>query len=373
MINRRDFVVAGVTAGGTAAIMYNLLAVDATTPLTAVAQDTALPQLIIKSGIGPQMDEFLLSLEHTDTLGRAWLGTHDKNIALTELAKTVAKRIDTNAVDIAAATAARVRQDFAQETLCELDGWRLSLTECQVAALRVLAIDANPANEEILAAREKASLRDSLSVGTIATLKNWGPKKTLQGVKFNEQADGHCGLWFQIEGAPAHAKIMIDGEVARTTIKPKVVTSGLFGEQQEHILSTPGKYEIALIDPIKKIKQPIGEFEVQENPSHQGVDSTAAKGSACAVSKWGPKRTKVGVAKNEQPDGAMGVWVHVNCLPDNAKLLFGDDPLHITKKKFGFTTSIPLALIETPGTIPLRLTTPDKSLDLLIGEIVIEE
>ncbi|WP_116364535.1 hypothetical protein [Parahaliea mediterranea] len=376
MINRRQFVIGGAAAGGAAAITYTLVPGDSADTVPAPAPEATA--LRIDTGISPAMDEFLLSLEHTDTLGRAWLAGDGSGIGLAQLASTVAQRIDGSAADIAAATATRIQQDFAQGTLCDIEGWQLSLTECQLAALRVLAIEANPANRAVLAANEAtpeaaANSPDGYTVGTIAPLQNWGPKKTAKGLAFNVQSDGHCGLWFQIAGAPAHAKIMIDGEIARTTIKGKVVTSGLFGKQKDHILSTPGTYEIALIDPIRKVKQPIGEFLVEESPAGQLPGGESIQLSDCTVGKWGPQKTQVGVALNEQPDGAMGVWVYISCLPHGARLRIGEDDLPITRTKFGFTTAIPKPLLEAPQNMPLHLVTPGDGQELAIGNLLIEE
>ncbi|UTF59705.1 hypothetical protein [Gilvimarinus sp. DA14] len=371
MIKRRDFIVAGISAGGTAAVMHTLYQAPPT--IAPTAKPTQTSELVIKSGLGPQMDEFLLSLENTDKLGRQWLASLEKAPTLKQLGEQVMAKLGNATSDLAGATNTQIKRDFDDQSLCIIDGWHLSDTECKLAGLRVMAIDANPDNAAIIAAQEKAKLNASLQEGEIAPLKNWGPKKTQQGEKFNVQPDGHSGMWFQIAGAPARAKIMIDGELVRTTIKKDTVTSGLFGDMQERILSTPGSYEIALVDPIKKIKQPIGKLKVVKNPSYQDNLKGNGTSAACAVTKWGPKKTKVGVAKNEQPDGSMGVWVHIDCLPKQAKLFFGDDPLHITPKTFGFTTSIPLPLIEAPGSTPLTLRINGGASEIRIGDIVIEE
>lgn len=371
MIKRRDFIVAGISAGGTAAIMHKLYQAPPTTAPTP--NPAQVNKLVIESGLGPQMDDFLLSLENTDKLGRQWLATQEETLTLDQLGEQVTTKLGQNFDDLAAATNTQIKRDFDTHSLCIIDGWHLSDMECKLAALRVLAIDANPDNAAIIAAQEQAKLNASLKEGEIAPLKNWGPKKTKQGEKFNVQPDGHSGMWFQIAGAPARAKIMIDGELVRTTIKKDTVTSGLFGDMQERILSTPGSYEIALVDPIKKIKQPIGKLKVTKDPNYQKEPSSRRGSSACVVTKWGPKKTKVGVAKNEQPDGSMGVWAHLTCLPDDAKLYFGDDPLHLTRKKFGFTSSIPLPLLETPGEVLLRIETVGNPKDIIVGKILIEE
>lgn len=371
MIKRRHFIVSGVGAGGLALILYN------TNPAWQAAQDAApdaveTPPLLIESGLGGAMDALLGSLENADALGRAWLDEQSPEPTLSELGEIITGKIDPGAAQLSDLTAQQIRDDFSQNDLCTIDGWQLSVTECQLAALRVLAIDSNPANLPILEARAKARRNAELAIGEIAPLKNWGPQETRQGEKFNEQADGHSGLWFQFQGAPARARIMIDGEYARTNVRSDVVTSGLYGELQDRVLSTPGEYEIALVDPIRKIKQPIGALVVREDPDYQARQGQAQENGFCPITRWGPRKTEVGVAANEQPDGSMGVWVHTECLPEDVELRFGDDPLRITRRDFGLTSTIPLALIETPGETPLQLINTTTEETVVIGHITIQ-
>lgn len=373
MIKRRDFIVAGISAGGTA-LAFQFLGNEPSPGQSSAP--VAVPELsaefAIDAGLGQPMNALLQSMTDTDALGRAWLNEQPARPTLTQLGAVLAKHIDIKAPDIALASAKRIQEEFEQDQVCEIEGWRLSLTECQLAGLRVLAIDANPANAALVEARRNNEGNRSYTIGEIAPLKNWGPRKTLQGESFNIQSDGHSGLWFQIEGAPARAQIMIDDEIVKTNIGSEVVTSGLFGEMQKRILSTPGEYQIALVDPVKRIKQPLGTLVVEKSPSYDAEGHPGVKDGYCPVTKWGPQQTRAGVAENEQPDGSMGVWVHMECFPKDATLRFGDDPLPLNRQQFGFTTSIPLPLIESPGEKPLVLMSPGAGTELTIGHIVIE-
>lgn len=373
MITRRDFIVAGISAGGTV-LALQFLGEDSSPgqlPAPAVAPEGST-EFAIDAGLGEPMNALLQSMDNTDALGRVWLDSQPARPTLARLGTEITKRIDIRVPDIAQATAKRVQEDFAQNQLCEIEGWRLSLTECQLAGLRVLAIDANPTNATLVEAHRNDVGNSLYAIGEIAPLKNWGPQKTLQGESFNTQPDGHSGLWFQISGAPSRARIMIDGEITKTSIKPEVVTSGLFGKMQERILSTPGEYQIALVDPVKRVKQPLGTLVVEINPSYNTRNHPGAEDGYCPVTKWGPQQTQVGVAQNEQPDGSMGMWVQMECFPKDATLRFGDDPLPLTRRQFGFTTSIPLPLIESPGEKPLVLMSPSAGTEFIIGHIVIE-
>lgn len=373
MITRRDFVVAGISAGSTA-LAFQWLGGDTPreTSLAGVDGTAPAPELAIDVGLGEPMNQLLRSMDNADGLGRAWLAAQQEKPTLSQLAAVVGKHIDPAGADLAQAAANRVQDDFARGRVCEIEDWRLSLTECQLAGLRVLAIDANPANAAVAEARRNGEGESGYTIGEIAPLKNWGPRKTLQGQSFNTQPDGHSGLWFQFKGAPARARIMIDGEIAKTSVSPDTVTSGLFGATQKRILSTPGAYEIALVDPVRRVKQPIGKLVVEKDPSYKAEEHAQARDGYCPATKWGPRKTQVGVARNEQPDGSMGVWVHMDCYPGDATLRFGDDPLPLTRKGFGFTTSIPLPLLESPGEKPLVLMSPGAGTEFTVGHIVIE-
>lgn len=368
MITRRDFVVAGLAAGGTAAAVQLLYLPGGHGSAPRLAEQG----LNIDSGLGPAMDALLHTLEGVDALGEAWIASLPAAPSLRQLGKTIDRRIDLQAPDLAVATAARVRRDFAEGQLCELDGWRLSLMECQLAGLRHLALRADPANLALMQQQERARQQQGLTEGEIAPLANWGPRKTVQGQKFNEQLDGHSGLWFQFDNAPNRARIMIDGELALTRVSPTVVTSGLHGEMQERILATPGEYEIALVDPVKKIKQPVGKLVVEPDP-RLTKGSNAADTEFCEVTEWGPRETRVGVAANPQPDGSLGLWVQTGCLPAGTQLLFIDDVLGINPTSFGLTAAIPLVLLESPGPKPLYLYNPQTRRRRLIGELDIRE
>ncbi|WP_041524091.1 hypothetical protein [Gilvimarinus agarilyticus] len=369
MIKRRDLLVGGVSAGVTAGAMHVFYtrSLTAQTPALAAAPNS----LIIESGYGQPLDNALRAIEGSDKFAAAWLEQQSAKPTIASLANALKNKLDLNNAALDEQLFKLIKQDFSSNKTVAIEGWSLSETECQLAALRYLVIADNPDNAAILRAQEKAKLQAGLKEGEIAPLKNWGPRKTTQGQKFNEQSDGHSGLWFQFSGAPSHAKIMIDGELVRTVVNESVVTSGLFGEMQERILATPGEYDIALVDPIKNIKQPIGSLTVKADPrmaKRQGKRESVF----CSVSDWGPKKTIIGQPANEQPDGSMGVWIKASCIPTNAQILLDGDHLPITIREFGATTSIPAALLEAPGEKTLYLLDPTSKEKQIIGTITIQ-
>lgn len=366
MIKRRSMLAAAVAAGGVAAGWRYAYRPGVSSLLTGPEQS-----LFVDGAPGAGLLDFLAPMEEIGPVGEAWLTSLEQEPNMAELLQSVMARTNLSAADLESVIAGQVRREFSIGDTCSVKGWQLSLTECQLGGLRQLAI----ARGLIIIGQEQqkalAGHTDIYTAGEIAPLENWGPRHTVQGKKFNEQLDGHSGLWFKVRGAPAHAKIMIDGEISKTSVSEKVVSSGLFDEMQERILSTPGTYEIALVDPIRKIKQAIGKFEVRGHPlaAQPAVESAV---EFCQVESWGPRKTRVGVAANEQADGSMGIWVRTSCLPVDTQLLFADDPLPVKRRSFGLTAAIPLAFLGAPGQVAVTLYNPASGQRRLIGHVIIE-
>lgn len=217
--------------------------------------------------------------------------------------------------------AASVSRDFRAERLCEIDGWLLSETECLAAITRLTTFGENEPPGE-------SEWRE----GQLLEIGNWGPQGTQQGVGVNVQPDGHSGLWFQMDHAPPWLKIEIDGIAAPTTIAEHLVTSGLYGEQRDRILSTPGEYPIALIDPMQRIRQPIGVFVVTAPPPYLTRDDGSVS-SFCAVEAWGPDGNQAGRPVNPQRDGHEGLWFRTVCAPDDVEVLYDGHALATTNDR----------------------------------------
>ena len=363
MIRRRSFLLATGTAAGVAALGWRVAYVPELNGVTLGGNRA----LFFDQGVGARMLALLDTLAPADKLGQAWLASLPRAPELMELMLQLVARLDLHQGSLEAVLQQRVREDFISGDRCNIDGWQLSLTECQLAGLRQLAVSAGLLRAKVASEQGDAGYSNQ----EIATLDNWGPRHTLQGQTFNQQLDGHSGLWFKLSGAPGHAKIMIDGEISSTSVSDKTVTSGLHGATQERILATPGKYEIALVDPIRKTRQHIGYFEVRGGPPEASGQISSAD-EFCEVLKWGPRETRAGEAVNEQPDGSMGVWLHTRCLPRGTQLFFGDDPLKYHRQAFGLTTSVPLALLGAPGRIPLSLQHPDTGEKRVFGHLLIQ-
>jgi hypothetical protein len=318
----------------------------------------------------PALKEVLLGLDGTTDIGQAWLAARDREPGLEELVDGLLNKLGdaSSRQALEERLAQRIRQDHVEGETCEIHGWRLARTECEIAAVRWLAFGSLAA----LAATESPDDSNSAASGPetspiIVEVTNWGPRSTEQGEPFNVQPDGHSGLWFAATNAPSWVKIVIAGTEAPTTVLDRAITSGLFGEEGYRVLSTPGSHPIELYDPVSGIRQPIGEFIVRPSAERaQLEDGTRAK-SLCPVSAWGPDRTRAGVPANAQPDGSMGLWFRTPCAPTNVRLIFGEDRLPMTRSEFGLTARVPLALIETPGEHQVALFDVDTGQQMPVG------
>jgi len=273
-------------------------------------------------------------------------GTSDAQV-ISELNGALQARIDQTAPDseIPEALDALIRSDFEAGRLVEVDGWQLSATECSLAALAAA----------IQGIRSPQTPQpDEVRLGTVAKIVDWGPRSTLQGKKFNEQADGHCGLWFKTEGAPASTAVLFDGVPQATQIYPDLLTSGISGQQMHEVLSHPGVYPVELLDRSRQIRQPVGEFEVV--PSAASV--APGQAAACGIFTWGPTTAAAGQPFNEQPGGASAFWVKTDCAVTGAVLELDGEPLKTTLYPQKLTASVPAGHKLGPGEHPLTLLLP---------------
>lgn len=365
MITRRRLLLMLAAVGGTAALVQ--------LPWQRITQLPAANWFSNGSGMGSATDAVLLELNETQPIGRAWLALQAETPSMEQLAARLAARIGEaeTITQVRARLADLVADDHASSNLCEVDGWQLSATECEIAALRWLAYG-SAASSDADQASDASSAADPM-IGEIVEVTNWGPQGTEQGLKVNEQSDGHSGIWIAASGAPPWIVVMIDGKEAPTVVSDKAVTSGLHGELQTRVLGTPGAYSIALLDPIRRVLQPVGEFVVRPR-SERALRADGTRSEVfCVVQRWGPESTPRGVAENAQSDGSMGMWFALACVPSRVELLFGEDALPTTRTEFGITSRVPLPLLQVSGSVALILRDRDSGEQMTVGEFRIAE
>jgi hypothetical protein len=240
---------------------------------------------------------------------------------------------------------ALIRKDFAGSRVIEVDGWQLSETECQLAALAASLQGHREAKP-----LEKIQPR----TGQIVEVKDWGPKSTTQGDKFNEQPDGHSGLWFRAHGAPVSVVVVFAGKNQKTQVYPDLLTSGLRSQFMREVINAPGEYSVTLYDKTRRLIQPVGKFHVLE-PGLPAPDMEDVDLDKCSVKDWGPNRAQAGKPFNPQPGGESSFWIKTNCALDGSTLILDGKHLDTTVGKNLLTALVPRGHQIEPGKYELGI------------------
>lgn len=194
-----------------------------------------------------------------------------------------------------------IQADFVNGNVHEVDGWQLSHTECQAAALAAsLQGFLKPVKTELASPQEM----------DFVEIETWGPRKTMQGEPFNEQTDGHSGLWVKAKGIPPETVLVFSGKPQRSVIYEDHLTSGLRGDFMHSTITHPGVYTVELYDRGNNRIQRIGEFVVIERAEPIPFRD-------CRILAWGPNRAIRGEAFNAQPNGSSAFWILTNCAHAN--------------------------------------------------------
>ena len=156
----------------------------------------------------------------------------------------------------------RVQQDFDHGNLCQIEGWQLARTECQLAAIAFLFRESGGYIEEPATSGPLDDLQESF----IAKVSRWGPKTGEAGEGFNLQPNGKSSMWFLFDEIETHSyAIYFGSEAARTSVHGdrNLITMSLTCGQVRQATSTQSEIPIYLVDLIKGSKQLIGFFLVQ--------------------------------------------------------------------------------------------------------------
>lgn len=260
-------------------------------------------------------------------------GAQDPDTVSRELLTTLKLDLEKNHAsgEISTLIDAIIRDDFRNRRMIEVEGWQLSITECRLAALAALS---QGISEPVTPAAAK------LNESQFVNVTNWGPQSTQKGMVFNEQPDGHSGIWIKAEGAPASTVLVFDGHVLSTQVYGETLTSGLYGKLMERIINTPGTYTLELLDQTRQIKQPLGVFTVK--PGLESVKNSDGRGvTTCVISGWGPEYSFAGQPFNEQPGGNSAFWIKTNCTNHGTRVLLDGKQLRTTLHEGLVTASVP--------------------------------
>lgn len=259
--------------------------------------------------------------------------------------------------------AGAIQSDYLAGRTLTVDEWQLSHTECELIALARLS---GQISGEAIAVAEEFS--------DFVEVDNWGPQSTCEGMPFNQQSDGHSGIWVSIsEGLTPATVLLFDGKVQQSHIHEKALTSGLRGDYMDEVLSAPGDYPVELLDRSSGRRQRIGTFSVNPVGQRALLGDGSRSSSFSAVSNWGPQQARSGEAFNEQPDGSSAFWVQTDCPAPGAILrLEGQDLVTRVQGDIGLVSALlPADRVLSPGKHVLELHDPASGESLRVGVLEI--
>jgi hypothetical protein len=255
-----------------------------------------------------------------------------------------------------------IRADFSMGRVLIIDQWHLSQTE---ALLLASAIEAFGFKQDDAIEKNFANARQE----DFVVIENWGPRETYQGVKFNEQPDGHCGIWIVAQDLPDGVEVYLNGVKNPSFSSEKGITTGIYREV-DAFLQRVGTTEIVLYDAINHRKQTVGTFEVLPPfTHHRYADGTTSKVFG-ELTGWGPDRVRVGEVFNQQPNGHAALWFKVNSTESQINIEFNNERFKATVRKDLITVSFhPDYLPVEPGRYPVWIISEAHNERLLAGEI----
>lgn len=254
--------------------------------------------------------------------------------------------------------------DFGRGDVVDIDGWRLSRSECLLVA--------GSARLKGLSEAQTASageFRDQKFID----IELWGPDRTIEGEIFNPIGNGRGGFWLRVNGqVNGSMRLQLDGVEMATHFEPGVITASLEPDFMDQIIAQPGIYELVLLDQSRRLRQTVGFLAVAERPPMATLEDGSTSTVFCTVDRWGPSEAVVGEAFNRQPDGSAAFWVRIGCAPPEALLMLDGVALPTTVRSDLVTARIPHFADLSRGLHPLELSDRASGERLVIGAFEIQ-
>ncbi len=344
MNKQRRFLLKAIGASGFFAAGYGTCYLLQTNGLSTFEIDSWMPQLVIAPAFKDISDEYPGAM---------------KSIMSDE------KFSETSEQEFLAYLNQKIKRDYKNNQLIDVDQWKISLTEAMVMAA---ALQSGVAMVKVDQDQtfENAPFEDFLKV------KTWGPQETYQGVKFNEQPDGHCGMWITADNINDGMEVYIGGQKTHAFINENGLTTGIYDNVDEFINQVGGS-EIVVYDSINHRKQMIGTFQVLPPfEFYRYKDGTQSKVFS-VLKDWGPQKADVGEVFNQQQEGVASFWIKVNSKSTQVRLVFNGHSYKATVRKDIITSSFPADNIpKKPGLYPVYLVSQEYNEKLHVGDFKIK-
>lgn len=203
-------------------------------------------------------------------LGKAYLQRDDSEEGAEEICTTLRERLSLGSWGIFWLDSAKlvdrlgtvIREDFAgNHSICQVQGWFLSRTECRLAALAYLS---SPRSDQEDTSKEEATVADEpFDQGILMDVINWHPRFAVMGRPFSAKNDQEST--FLIVGS---SEIANDVKPYLSTFELQAKRQGnqlwatLPAEVTEQVLGKAQVLPLVLVSTPRKIWQKMGDFQV---------------------------------------------------------------------------------------------------------------
>ena len=180
--------------------------------------------------------------------------------------------------DVFAALDLLIREDYANHETLVVNGYVLSKSEVLFITYAI--------KQQGLDKTAYIAPKNELKDGIIAAITKFGPTSTVVGQVFNEQLDGHGGLWVLANSVPVGTVIAINGTPIKTSWGPKSVTGAVYDDELQELIASPASHEVSLQVPARGIRQIIGELTVKPRPPAAILEDGTPSEVFCEIKKW---------------------------------------------------------------------------------------
>ena len=256
--------------------------------------------------------------------------------------------------DIHSALTELMRKDFANGNTLEVNKFILSDSE----ALFIRYALSLQQLEDTAYTMPKLEIRD----GTLSNATNFGPKSTVVGQIFNEQADGHGGIWVQAENSPPGTVITVNDEPIKTRWRSTTLTGAVYDEHLAALIARPAKHVIAIQNTSLGLRQVLGHLVVKPRPPAAILDDETPSTVFCEIDQW----------RIQDAKGLERIRVKTLCAPRSAAVYVGDTSL--TTKIYNDRLDATLdRSVFAAGNYQVRLVDPVSNESVNLGYLDIEK
>ena len=249
-----------------------------------------------------------------------------------------------------AALTRAVRKDYALGNVVQVEQYLLSQSE---ALFVRYALE----KQGLVGATYMAPTPEIVD-GHIASDVKFGPSYTVVGKIFNEQPDGHGGLWVQAKNTPPGTVILVNNQRIKTRRKPEVLTGAVYGEDLQALIAQSAKHTIALFVPDTGIRQVLGEIEVRPRPPAAMMEDGRPSTVFCEVDEWSVRKEKNGEE----------IVVETLCGPRSSTIYLGELALKTRVKQRTIEAFLDRSLLR-PEEYPLRLVDVQSGEAIHLGQL----